>query len=173
MKTIECIYGRRSVRKYKNDSISKSDITEVLNAAIQAPSAGNVQDWEFLIIQKTEVKKQLQGAALGQEFVSEAPIIIVVCSDLDRIKNAYGERGKNLYSIQDTAAAIQNLMLAACDKGIGTCWVGAFSEENVKKILDLPANIRPVAMITMGYPNDISNKSKRKNLDSVIHWDKW
>ena len=173
MQTIDCIRGRRSVRKYKEDEISKTDIIELLDAAIQAPSSGNVQDWEFVVVQDEGIKKQLQEASLEQEFISKARAAIVVCSDLERVEARYGERGKNLYSVQNTAAAAQNLMLAAWDRGLGTCWVGAFNEQKVKDILILPTNVRPLAIITLGYPEAVAEKRTRTELNKVIHWERW
>ncbi|MFH1445486.1 MAG: nitroreductase family protein [Nanoarchaeota archaeon] len=173
MQTIECIRGRRSVRRYKEEKISKGDIIEILDAAAQAPSSGNVQDWEFIVVQKPETKLQLQETAMfGQKFISTASAIIVVCSNLDRMIIRYGERGKSLYSIQNTAAAAQNLMLAAWDKGFGTCWVGAFNEQKVKDILILPTNVRPVAMITLGYPGETPDKKTVVELNKVVHWER-
>jgi nitroreductase len=161
METLDCIKARASVRSFKPDSIPQGVLEKVLDAAANAPSAGNVQDWEFVVVKDAKSRKAISQAASGQEFVAEAPVVIVVCSNLQRISAAYGDRGRSLYSIQDTSAAIQNIMLAACDLGLGTCWVGAFSEEKVASLLNLPQNVRPLAIIPLGYPLSMPRKSRR------------
>jgi len=163
----ECIKTRGDVRKYKPDPVHNADVKDIINAAIQAPSSGNVQNWEFIVIRSSDIKNKLAEAAMGQDFVGKAPLVIVVCANMDEITPRYGGRGVSLYSIQNTAAAIQNLVLAAWNKGIGSCWVGAFSENDVKKILYLPEAIRPVAIITLGYPDEKVKKPERKSLEEV------
>ena len=158
METLECIRERADVRKYKPDPVPDEAVQELVAAAVQAPSAGNSQDWEFIIVRKPEVKKALAVASMGQAFVGEAPVVIVVCSNLDRVSARYGERGRMLYSVQDTAAAVQNLNLAAWDKGLATCWVGALSEEDVRKALAIPRGIRPMVVLTLGYPAEKAKK---------------
>ncbi len=169
MNTIECIKSRASVRSFKPDKIPDSVLDEILDSAVHAPSAGNVQDWEFVVVSKQDTKNRLAGAAWGQEFVSQAPVVIVVCSNLRTIHNAYGERGNSLYSIQNTATATQNMLLAAWEKGLGSCWVGSFNDENVREILVLPSHVRPMAIVPIGYPATEPKKSRRKKLGEVVH----
>lgn len=171
MQTMDAIRGRTSVREYKSDPVSDDVVREIMGAATLAPSSGNVQDWEFVVVKTPEGRNALAAAAFNQSFVSSAPCVVVVCTDLDRITKAYGERGRTLYSLQNTSAAIQNLMLAAWDKGLGTCWIGAFNEAEVKEAVILPENVRPVAIITMGYPASKPVKSRRRSLDDVVHWE--
>jgi nitroreductase len=171
MQTMDAIMARTSVREYKTDPITDKDLNDLMEAAINAPSSGNVQDWEFVVVKTPEGKSALAKAAFDQSFVSHAPCVIVVCSDMERIGNAYGNRGEELYSIQNTSAAIQNLMLAAWDKGIGSCWIGAFNEEAVKEAVILPANVRPLAIITLGYPVKTLEKPRRRSSDKVVHWE--
>lgn len=173
MQTMECILERRSVREYRPEPIPDDIIDEIIEAAAHAPSAGNVQDWEFVAIRNPETKRRLVDAAWGQDFISHAPLVLVVCSDIDRISAAYGSRGETLYSVQDTAAAIQNLMLAAWDREIGSCWIGAFNESAVKDILVLPTNIRPLAIVTLGYPARISKKPGRREVKEILHMEMW
>ena len=171
METIQCIKSRTSIRRYKPEPITDVDIRDILEAAISAPSSGNSQDWEFIVVKNSQTKDLLSQAAFGQEFVSQAPLVIVVCCNYER--NRYGERGKTLYCIQNTAAAIENMLLAAWDKEIGSCWVGAFNEGRVKEILLLPENVRPLAIITLGYPDEKPEKPGRLGLDRVVHWERY
>ena len=153
MDVIDCIKSRRSIRKFKKKAVSDDIINKTLEAATYAPSSGNLQNWEFIIIKKQEAKNKLAEIALVQDFIAEAPVVIVVCSNQNRI-SPYGQRGRNLYSIQNTAAAIQNLLLTAWSFGIGSCWVGAFDENELSKFLELPKHIIPVAIIPLGYPDE-------------------
>lgn len=171
MDVIECIKSRASVRSFKADVIPDTVMDELLDAATQAPCAGNIQEWKFVVVRNPGNKKRLAQAAFEQKIIFDAPVAIVVCADLKEIGNAYGERGKNVFSIQDSAAAAQNLMLAAWDKGIGSCWIGSFNEKAVKDILVLPSQVRPMAIIPLGYPTSKPKKPGRKPLEEVVHKD--
>lgn len=173
METLGCIKTRTSIRKYRPDPVPEDLIKKILEAAVQAPSAGNVQEWEFIVVKDLTNKKKLAEAAFDQDFVAKAAVVVVVCSDLNKISDAYGVRGISLYSIQNASAAIQNMLLAANDFGLGTCWVGAFNEESVKGILVLPESVRPLAIITLGYPAEKPEKSERVSIKEKTHFEKW
>ncbi|MDN5347753.1 MAG: hypothetical protein PWP65_1317 [Clostridia bacterium] len=165
---IAAIKERRSIRRFKPDPIPEATIGRLLEAACAAPSAGNVEPWFFYCIYNHEIKEALARAALGQKFVAQAPVVIVVCADPEKAAAAYGERGRNLYCLQDTAAAVTNLLLAATGCGLGTCWVGAFNESEVGRILSLPPNLRPVAIIPVGYPDQTVAPRPRRPLEEVV-----
>lgn len=169
MDVFEAIQGRRSVRKYQTKEISEELITKILSAAIMAPSAGNRQAWEFIIARDLKTKKALAQAAYDQVFIANAPVVIIVCANQRRSAQRYGSRGVELYCIQDSAAAIQNLLLMAYSLGLGTCWVGAFNESMVSKLLEIPDGIRPVALIPVGYTAQVSHPPPRLPLEKVIH----
>ncbi len=152
MDIFEAMEERRSVRSFEaGRDVPGELVEEVLRCGCLAPSAGNVQPWRFVVVGEAEVKKALAAAALGQGFVAEAPVVIVVCADLAAHSLSYGKRGIELYSVQDTAAAVQNMLLAATALGLGSCWVGAFREDDVVRILRLAKDIRPLALVLMGY----------------------
>ncbi|MCW3982143.1 MAG: nitroreductase family protein [Candidatus Bathyarchaeota archaeon] len=169
MDAIEAIKNRRSIRRFATKAISEQQVLELVDAARHAPSAGNIQPWEFIVVTDQQKKRQLAVAALDQTFIEEAPVVIVVCTDSTRSNQGYGSRGVNLYSIQDTAAATENILLAAHAMGLGTCWVGAFREEPVKEALKIPAHIRPVAMIPVGFYSRKPTSRGRRSLAEVIH----
>jgi nitroreductase len=170
MDVVEAIIGRRSIRAFKNEDISAETVDKLLDASRWAPSAGNIQPWEFIIVRKSETKARLVKAALDQSFIETAPVVIVVCADEDRSSRRYGPRGKTLYCIQDTAAAAQNILLTAHSLGLGTCWVGAFNEDETRTILNIPLGTRPVAMIPVGHSDESpSPRSKRPALQTVHH----
>jgi nitroreductase len=169
---LEAIKGRRSVRVFKSErSVSQEDVWELIEAARWAPSAGNVQPWEFVIVRKPQMKRKLALAALGQSFIEEASVVVVVCADENRSSESYGQRGRTLYCIQDTAAAIQNINLAAHSLGLGTCWVGAFQEEEVKKALETPRGIRPVALIPVGQPLVFPSPRTKRAVGDMVHYE--
>lgn len=164
MDVYEAIYGRQSVRSFDSSrDVSEETVEKLLQAAVQAPSAGNVQPWRFVVVRDERLKRGLVDAALGQGFIAEAPVTVVACADLDASSYGYGRRGSELYVIQDTAAAIENLLLAAYAEGLGTCWVGAFDEQACASVLNLPKNIRPLAIIPVGCPRHAGKKPSKIN----------
>ncbi|MEM5843654.1 MAG: nitroreductase family protein [Candidatus Aenigmatarchaeota archaeon] len=173
MNVFEAIFGRRSIRSFKKEEIDDRLIGLMLYCATQAPSAGNTQDWVFIVVKDEKVKRKLAKAALDQDFIAEAPVVIVACSDLKKISLRYEERGERLYSIQDVAAAIQNILLAAYALGLGSCWVGAFDEEEVKFILELPEHIRPLAIIPVGYPEEKPEAPSRIPFENLTYLDRF
>lgn len=165
----EVIYGRRSVRAFLNEDVEEETILEILKDAIQAPSAGNVQPWRFIVVRNQDTKFLLANAALNQRFVAQAPWVVVVVAKQDESSVYYGERGRDLYCIQDTAAVAMTILLSAYDRGLGTCWVGAFDEERVSEILKLRKGERAVAIIPIGKAAKITTtKPRRKKLEEVV-----
>lgn len=167
---LEAIKERRSVRFYTDEAVSEAAVERLIEAARWAPSAGNVQPWAFVVVRDTETKRSLSHAALNQAFIQKAPVVIVVCADLKQASRAYGGRGEKLYSIQDTAAATENILLAAQEQGLVTCWVGAFREKEVAKAVKAPRNIRPVAMVTVGHPAERPAAPQRRSVNEIIHY---
>jgi len=169
MELSEAIKGRRSVRAFKRQDVFEETVEKLIDAARHAPSSGNIQPWEFVVVRNLEVKKKLARAALNQAFVEEAPVVIVVCANERRSSMGYGSRGKTLYCIQDTAAATQNILLTAYSLGLGACWIGAFNEDEAKLALNAPEGIRPVAIIPVGYPDETPPQRSRRSLSQIVH----
>ncbi len=169
MEVLEAIRERRSVRSFKPDPIPEKDLRTMLEAAVMAPSAGNRQPWEFVIVREEGRKRELAEAAHWQDFLAEAPVVIVVCANLARSSSRYGKRGEELYCLQDTAAAIQNLLLTAHSLGYGTCWIGSFEDEEVARVIKAPKGIRPVAIIPIGRPAEKPEAPPRIPLEKVCH----
>jgi nitroreductase len=164
----EVIAGRQSVRHFQTDrDVSPADEQALLEAAIRAPSAGNMQPWHFYAVRDAVLRQSLAAAAFAQSFVAQAPLVIVVCVDAERSASRYGDRGRTLYCFQDTAAAITNIQLTAVDMGLGSCWVGKFDEAMAAEALGLPVNLRPVAMLPIGYPARVAALRPRRPLSEV------
>jgi nitroreductase len=169
MDVFDAIKGRRSVREFKPDSIDDKDLEKILEAGKSAPSAGNCQPWEFVVVKDGATKQKLVRAALGQSFVGEAPVVVVVCANIPRTSIRYGRRGAELYCIQDTAAAVQNILLTAYALGYGTCWVGSFDEESAAKAIKAPPDVRPLAIIPIGRPAEKPTPTTRLPLKKIVH----
>jgi nitroreductase len=141
---------RHSVRAYTSMAPPDRDIERIIKAAEKAPSAGNLKARKMLVFRSDSQRKKMMEAALHQTFISEAPYLILFCADHKAIAS-YGERGKELYSVQDASIAAAFAMLKATDMGLGTCWIGAFDERQVSEAAGLPLYLRPVAILTVGY----------------------
>ena len=157
-----CIENARSVRSFKNEMVPLELLEKVLYAATMAPSAGNLQPWFFYVVTDKNIKQKLEDASNQQEQIAAAPCVIAVMADTGKANTKYQERGAQLYCIQDTAAAIQNMLLAAEALKLDTCWVGAFDEIAVQTILEVPEHFRAVAMICIGYSDEVKDHNKKR-----------
>jgi nitroreductase len=171
-KCLEVIFNRVSIRKFEDKEISENDLIEVLRAGNAAPSAGNLQARDFVIVRDKKMKEEIAKAALNQMFIAQAPVVIVVCANYPRSMRVYGDRGR-LYAEQDATAAVENILIAACTLGLGCVWVGAFHEEIVSHLLGIPDYARPIAIIPIGYPAEKPERRRRYPIEELIHWEKW
>ena len=140
----EVVKKRHSVRSYTAQIPSDSDIVKILKAADLAPSAGGLKSRKVFVVKDQRIRRELASAAHHQDFVAEAPIVLVFCADLDMIAT-YGRRGRDLYCIQDSSAAVENALLKVADLGLGSCWVGAFEEEEVSDLADWSSHAEPLS----------------------------
>lgn len=169
----ECIKTRRSVRKYKDNPVDWDKITQILEAGKFAPSAGNLQNWKFVVVRKDDVRKKLAQAAFDQDWMEDAPVHIIVTGEPEKAERFYGSRGERLYTIQSCAAAVENMLLMANELGLGSCWVGAFDERKVKRAVNMPENAVPQAIITVGYADEKPGMPSRVELEHNVYLDKW
>jgi nitroreductase len=171
MKVLDVIQKRRSVRKYKKDPIPEKTLRRVLEAARLAPSGKNIQPWKFIIVKDKVLKEKLAQASAGQFFMAEAPVIIVGCGFPD---NCYAHMGRYMKSWSvDVTIALEHLILQAQEEGLGTCWIGSFEEDEVKAILNIPENVKVLALTPLGYPDEIPRFRGRKSLDEIISNDRY
>lgn len=152
MDIFDAIEAWKPVTTYDRRDVPNELIDHILEAGTHASSAGGIQPWEFIVVKDKKMKKELSIAALMQRHVETAPVVIVVCANLEKAELKFKERGKNLYALQDTAAAIENMLLVAQALELGCAWVRAFEEDKVKSLLKMPDHLRPIAMITIGFP---------------------
>ncbi len=148
---LDAVIRRRSIRAFQGKSLPEDAVERLIEAVLWAPSAGNLQSRFFYFVLDRKLRIRLARAALDQFFVSEAPLAVVACCDL-RIEDRYGRRGRDLYTVQDVSAGIQNLLLVACALGLGAVWVGAIDEEETAEVVGAPPHLRPVAIVPVGYP---------------------
>ena len=173
MDVFTCIHTRRSIRKFKNRPVEWYLIGKILDAGSQAPTAGNLQDFRFMVVTNPALKKELADASLQQLWIAQAPYIIVVFAEFIKTKRLYGIRGERLYVIQDCAAAAQNMLLAAHAQGLGACWVGAFDEDRIRAALGIPDYARPQAIIPVGYPDEEVPAPGKYKLEHLVFFNRW
>ncbi len=170
MEFTDVIAKRRSVRHFNTKmNVSESDVRALLLAAVAAPTAGNIQPWRFTVVRSMSARDRL-SAALHQRWAAAAPVVIVVSVDPRPAAARYGDRGEQLYAIQDTAAAVENILLSAVDRGLASCWIGAFDENAVREALDIPSTLTPVAILPVGYSAESSSRPARRPLEEVTTW---
>lgn len=171
MNVIDAIKTRKSVRAYLDQPIEDEKLNLVMEAARLAPSASNRQEWRFVLVRDAETRRQLAAAARNQDFVGQAPVLIVACAETDEHLMSCGQA---CYPI-DVAIALDHITLAAVELGLGTCWIGAFDEMEVKKILGIPAQgVRVVELMPLGYPKDPKAMSKKRfSSEHIVRYDRW
>jgi nitroreductase len=160
---------RHSMRKFKDSPVEEKKLLRILTTASLAPSGGNQQGYEIYVVRKAEQRRELVKAAWDQEHLAEAPVVVVFCANPARSAVKYGERGANLYSIQDATIACTYAILAAKALDLDSAWVGAFDEEAVRKAIGIPANLKPVVMMPVGYAGAEPSATPRRELKDLIH----
>ncbi|MEK7448032.1 MAG: nitroreductase family protein [Planctomycetota bacterium] len=171
MDIYETIKKRRSIRKYKPDPIPDDKFNRIMEAVRLAPSGKNGQPWRFVIVRDNRLKEELVQACKGQTFMAEAPVIIAACgSDAE----SYQKQGGYMTSmVIDVSIALDHLTLAATAEGLATCWIGAFSEPEVKKLLNVPDNLRVVALTPLGWPAEEPPVKSRKSLKEIMFFERF
>lgn len=166
---MNAILNRKSIRKYKDMKVSDNIVEDLLRAAMQAPSAGNGQPWEFVVLRDKEVMKKITEIHPYSKMLLNADVAIVVCGDESK------EIFKG-YWVQDCSAATENILLTAEDKGLGAVWLGVYPIEDrvvaLQKLLNLPESVSPLSIIPVGYPGEEKNAVDRFNKER-IHYDRW
>jgi nitroreductase len=171
MEIVEAIRRRLSIRKYREDPVPEEVLFRILEAARLAPSGKNLQPWKFIIVRESSLREKLARASADQRFMARAPVTIVACGFPDQ---CYAKMGRYMKSWPvDVAIAVEHLVLQAAAEGLGTCWIGAFDEEAVKRILGVPPDVKILALTPLGYPEEIPKPRPRKSLDEIVTFDKF
>ncbi|WP_373839706.1 nitroreductase family protein [Methanospirillum sp.] len=164
--------GRTSVRQYLSEPVPDKIIEDILQTTRKAPSAGNLESWDVIVVTDEGTRELLADAALQQEHVSAAPVVFIVCANYVRSMSRYDERGI-LYAMQDATIAATYLMMAIHASGLGSCWTGAFDDEMVREILGIPGHIRPVTLLTAGYISEVIPSPRRMKTSEHVHYGYW
>jgi nitroreductase len=165
----ETVRHRHSIRKYRSDlPVEQEKLHAILEMACAAPSAGDLQSYRILVITEAAQRRQLSEIADNQGFIAEAPVALLFCSDPQRAANKYGERGEQLYALQDATIAAAYAQLAVVAAGLGSTWVGYFDNERLKQDFPLEAGLEPVAVLSIGYPAELPEETPRRPISEVV-----
>lgn len=173
MDVLDCIRTRRSVRKYKDKTVAMDLIGQVLEAGRMAPTAGNLQNYKIIMVKDKARRDSVADACHEQHWMNKAPVLLVVCSEPQRAKQFYYERGETVYSIQNCATITENMMIAAWGLGLGTCWVGSFDVDGMRDALVIPEYAEPQVVVTLGYADEKPETPDRYKLWDMVFVNKW
>ena len=169
MEAMEALLTRRSIRKYKQGEVPDSVIKDVLTAAMSAPSAGNQQDWQFVVIRDRQTLNKITEIHKSSQMLNDAPVAVLVCGDLA------AEKYKGFW-VQDCSAAMENLLLAIHSSGFASVWLGVYPRQErmdgLRKLLGIPEQVVPFAIAPIGIPNEKKGRENRYT-ESKIHRDRW
>lgn len=167
----ETVRHRHSVRKFQADvPVEQEKIHAILEMACAAPSAGDLQSYRIVVVKDAQHRMALSNAAGNQSFIAEAPLCLVFCSEPQRSGQKYGERGRDLYTVQDTTIAATYAQLATVAAGLASTWIGAFDDAAVAKILGLEAGLKPLALLSVGYAAELPEATPRRPLRDVVSY---
>jgi nitroreductase len=173
----DVIENRASIRSFLKQEIPENYILKLLTSATLAPSSGNMQPWEFIVVREEQLKKALVTCTYFgyfskgenyQTWIADAGVIFVVCANLKRTCARYGESGKEWAPI-DVAASTENLLLTATGLGLSGCWVGGFDERKLKNLLNIPPYVKPIGLVPIGFPSVQTKRKDRMDLKWVTH----
>jgi len=165
----ETVRHRHSIRKYRDDMpVEQEKLHAIIEMACAAPSAGDLQSYRIVVITDKEQRQQLGEIADNQEFIAEAPVALLFCSEPNRAGKKYGERGEKLYALQDATIAASYAQLAVVAAGLGSTWVGYFDDARLKQTFSLEPGLEPVAILSIGYPAELPEESPRRPIGEVV-----
>ncbi len=164
MELMTAVRERQSIRSYEDKPVPEQKLNKVLEAARLAPSASNRQRWKFIVVREAERRRELARAAGGQTHVAKAPVVIAAVATMPEYVMRCGVPAH----LVDLAIAVDHMTLAAVDEGLGTCWIGAFYQEEVKDILNIPKDYRVVSLLTLGFPKTAGREKVRKSLEEIV-----
>lgn len=170
MNVIDAIKKRKSVRSFQDKPLENEKLLQILEAARMAPSAFNLQEWRFVIVRKKQTKEILIKQARVPHFIEQAPVVIIACAETGSCIMRYGQP---CYPV-DVAVSLDHIMLTAVENGLGSCWICTYDEKKVKEVLNIPQEIRVIAILPLGYPTDETIvEKKRLPLYKIVKYEKW
>ena len=166
---LDLISTRHSVRAFKDIPIPEDKINTIIDISSRGPSAGNLQSYQIFVVSKMNEKEKLVESAHDQEYIAQAPLVMVFCAEPKRSAVEYGFRGEELFCIQDATIACTYSQMASHSLGLASVWIGSFDEEKVSEILKLEKDLRPVAILPIGFPNETPEVTNRRSPEQIIH----
>lgn len=167
----QTVRQRHSIRRYQLDMpVEPEKLHAILETAVTGPSAGDLQSYRIICVTDKALRESLAEAADHQQFIAEAPVCLVFCTDPGRAEQHYGERGRSLFALQDATIAAAYAQLATVAAGMASTWVGMFDEQAVRSLLQLEDSLQPVALMCVGYPAEIPAASQRRRLDQMVSY---
>lgn len=170
---LDIIISRRNVKQFIPQFVSWEKISRILDAGRHAPSCGNLQNWRFILVYEPGHKQRLAEAFFEQYEVTLAWLFVVICAEPEKAERYYGKRGRELFTIQNCAAAAQNMILEAHSLGLASCWIGAFDEEAVKNQLGIPPEVQPQVILAIGHPKELPPKPPKYPLEAITYFGRW
>lgn len=172
---------RRSIRKYINKQVEDEKILQLIESARIAPSGSNTQPWHFIVVKSESIREELSKASHNQKWMSTAPVHIIcvadirarIKDDIDIVINENSPQPELKLIIRDATIAIEHIVLEAENLGLGTCWVAWFTQEDIRPILNIPSDKYVVGIIPVGYADERPKPRPRKNIEDIIHYEKW
>ncbi|MEW6036417.1 MAG: nitroreductase family protein [Candidatus Micrarchaeota archaeon] len=168
MEFYDVLRNRHSVRKFQDKDMDKAKVRDIVEAGIKAPSAGNLQSYRICIVRSKSVREALVPACEYQDFIAEAPLLLVFCADLKRSESRYGQRGFELFATQDATIAAAYCQLAATAEGLSSVWVGSLDQLEVSRVLHLMSFEVPVAMLAIGHPAEAAGITERRPAKEIV-----
>jgi nitroreductase len=169
MDFLELVRSRYACRAYLPQPIEQEKLARLLEAVRLAPSGSNRQPWKFVLVRDPEVKRKLVHACANQRFIAAAPIVIAACGLMPDRMMSCGVPGDPV----DVAIALEHLSLAATAEGLASCWIGAFTQDEVREVLGVPSTVKVIELMTIGYPADHQRAKTRKTLEEIVSIDRW
>jgi nitroreductase len=177
----EIVASRRSIRKYTDEPVDEATVDALLESARLAPSGNNTQPWHFIVVRDPAIRKALATASHDQQWMLTAPVFIACVADIRaRITgdaplqiDELSPRFEVKQIIRDTSIAIEHIVLEAADRGLGTCWIAWFGQQEIRPILGIPSDKFLVAILTVGHPAEEPKPKSRKRLDQIVHRERW
>jgi len=173
MDFFDAVRNRHSIRRYQTREVDGEKLNKLLETVNLAPSAGDLQGYEIILVRNASVKEALARAAYGQSPVREAPVVLVFCADRLLSASKYGKRGAELYAVQDATIAAAYCQLAATAQGLATVWIGAFDPDAAGAAIETPEHVTPVAIIPVGYPAEEPHATPRRSLGNLVRNEKF
>jgi nitroreductase len=167
----QTVRHRHSVRQYRSgETVEREKLHAILETACAAPTAGDLQSYHIIVVESDDKRQALSALADNQAFIFDAPLALVFCADRGRAAEKYGDRGRDLYAVQDATIAAAYAQLAVVAAGLGTTWVGYFDEAGVRELLGLEDGVEPIAIVSVGYPAEFPEPTPRRRLDDVVRY---